>query len=161
MYRMELFHLEDEVRHGQPSLQNSVKYRYHFGLFAFPFVWLATAMSLWADTQTNSTDALPNILFCLADDQSWPPAGVYGDKTVHTPTEDCVAHNGMRFDYCLSTAPSCTASRAAILTGQYPYRLDEGADLWGALEKKFAVYPDLLERAGYAVGFTRKGDLAF
>lgn len=44
-----------------------------------------------------------------------------------------------------------------MLTGQAPHRLEEGANLHGTLPKKFAVYPDLLEQAGYAVGFTRKG----
>ena len=44
-----------------------------------------------------------------------------------------------------------------MLTGQYPHRLEEGSCLWGFLPKKFAVYPDLLEKAGYAVGSTRKG----
>jgi arylsulfatase A-like enzyme len=44
-----------------------------------------------------------------------------------------------------------------MLTGQYPHRLEEGSCLWGFLPKKFPVYPDLLEKAGYVVGSTRKG----
>ncbi len=104
-----------------------------------------------------AADSRPNILFCLADDWSWPHAGVYGDRVVHTPTFDRVAREGIRFNYCFSACPSCTPSRAAMLTGQYPHRLEEGSCLWGFLPKKFPVYPELLERAGYAVGFTRKG----
>ncbi|HZV34284.1 MAG TPA: sulfatase, partial [Verrucomicrobiae bacterium] len=134
-----------------------MKDHFRFSLFAFACIWLATTMSLCAAAQTIATNTRPNILFCLADDQSWPHAGVYGDKTIHTPTQDRVARNGMRFNYCFSTAPTCSASRAAILTGQYPHRLKEGANLWGTLDKRFPVYPDLLERAGYVVGFTRKG----
>jgi len=99
----------------------------------------------------------PNILFCLADDWAWPHAGVYGDRVVRTPTFDRVAREGMRFNFCFSAAPSCTPSRAAMLTGQYPHRLEEGSCLWGFLPKKFPVYPDLLEKSGYAVGFIRKG----
>ncbi len=104
-----------------------------------------------------AADTRPNILYCLADDWSWPHAGVYGDRVIRTPTFDRVAREGMRFDYCFSTAPSCTPSRAAMLTGQYPHRLEEGSCLWGFLPKRFPVYPDLLEKAGYAVGCTRKG----
>ena len=104
-----------------------------------------------------AADTRPNILYCLADDWSWPHAGVYGDRVIRTPTFDRVAREGMRFDYCFSAAPSCTPSRAAMLTGQYPHRLEEGSCLWGFLPKKFPVYPDLLEKAGYAVGCTRKG----
>jgi arylsulfatase A-like enzyme len=104
-----------------------------------------------------AADTRPNILYCLADDWSWPHAGVYGDRVIRTPTFDRVAREGMRFNYCFSAASSCTPSRAAMLTGQYPHRLEEGSCLWGFLPKKFPVYPDLLEKAGYVVGSTRKG----
>jgi len=102
-------------------------------------------------------DSRPNILYCLADDWGWPNAGVYGDRVVRTPAFDRVAREGVLFNYCFSSAPSCTPSRAAMLTGQYPHRLEEGSCLWGFLPKKFPVYPDLLEKAGYVVGCTRKG----
>src|SRR5262249_35053688 len=36
-------------------------------------------------------------------------------------------------------------------------RLEEGANLWGILPKKFQCYPDILERAGYHVGYQGKG----
>jgi len=99
----------------------------------------------------------PNILFCLADDWSWGHAGVYGDPVVKTPVFDRIAKEGVLFTHAFSAAPSCTASRAAMLTGQAPHRLEQGANLYGFLPKRFPVYPDLLEAAGYKVGYTRKG----
>ena len=54
-------------------------------------------------------------------------------------------------------APSCSASRASILTGQAPHRLEAGGNLWGTLPAKFPVYPDELEKAGYFVGHMGKG----
>ena len=99
----------------------------------------------------------PNILVAIADDWSWPHAGAYGDRTVATPTFDRVASEGARFTHAFTMVPSCTASRAAILTGQAAHRLAEGANLHGFLPARFAVYPDLLEAAGYFVGYTRKG----
>ncbi|MEK7408223.1 MAG: sulfatase [Acidobacteriota bacterium] len=99
----------------------------------------------------------PNILFCIADDWAFPHAGIYGDKVVQTPVFDRVARQGVLFTHAFSAAPSCTPSRAAIVTGQAPHRLEEGGNLWGFLPKKFPVYTELLEAAGYAVGFTRKG----
>ncbi|HKS37789.1 MAG TPA: sulfatase [Verrucomicrobiae bacterium] len=102
-------------------------------------------------------DALPNILFCIADDWSWPHAGTYGDSVVKTPNFDRVAREGALFTRAFCAAPSCTPSRAAILTGQAPHRLREGANLWGFLPDRFPVYPDLLEKAGYVVGLKGKG----
>jgi uncharacterized sulfatase len=99
----------------------------------------------------------PNILFALADDWSWPFASIAGDKVVKTPTFDRVAREGVLLTHAFVAAPSCSPSRAAILTGQWHWRLEQGINLWGTLPAKFPVYPDLLEQAGYHVGFTRKG----
>ena len=61
------------------------------------------------------------------------------------------------FTHAFVASPSCTPSRAALLTGQAVHRLEEGANLHGFLPKTYPVYPDLLEAAGYFVGFTGKG----
>jgi len=117
---------------------------------------IAAALGL-TGPRSNASDPRPNILFCLADDWGWPHAGAYGDRVVKTPTFDRVAREGVLFTHAFSAAPSCTPSRAAMLTGQAPHRLEQGGNLHGFLPKKFAVYPDLLEAAGYYIGFTRKG----
>jgi arylsulfatase A-like enzyme len=100
---------------------------------------------------------VPNILFVIADDWSHPHAGAYGDATVRTPTFDRVAREGALFSHAFTAAPSCTPSRAALLTGQAIHRLAEGANLHGFLPERYAVYPDLLEQSGYHIGFTGKG----
>lgn len=80
----------------------------------------------------------PNILFLLADDWSWPHASIYGESedVIKTPNFDAIAKEGVLFNHAYVAAPSCSPSRAAILTGQYPHRLEE---------------------AGYFVGMTGKG----
>ncbi len=104
-----------------------------------------------------ANDPRPNILFCVADDWSWPHAGILGDKVVKTPAFDRVAKEGALFTHAFCVAPSCTPSRAAMLTGQAPHRLREGGNLWGFLPAEFKVYPELLENAGYVVGLKGKG----
>ena len=99
----------------------------------------------------------PNIVLAIADDWSFPHAGIYGDRTVRTPNVDRVAREGTRFTHAFVAAPSCTPSRAALLTGQAVHRLEEGGNLHGFLPKSYPVYPDLLEEAGYVVGYTGKG----
>jgi N-sulfoglucosamine sulfohydrolase len=115
------------------------------------FLLLAFAASAAAQNRP------PNILFAIADDWGWPHAGAYGDPVVETPTFDRIAREGILFHHAYVSSPSCTPSRAAILTGQYHWRLEESANLWSTLQAKFPVYPDLLEDAGYFVGYTRKG----
>ncbi len=99
----------------------------------------------------------PNILFCIGDDWGWPAAGAYGDKVVKTPTFDRVAREGVLFNNAYCASPSCTPSRGSLLTGRAVHQLEEGGNLWSTLPKKFAVYPDLLEAAGYTVGLQGKG----
>jgi arylsulfatase A-like enzyme len=97
----------------------------------------------------------PNILFCIADDASH--FGAYGHKFVRTPNFDRVAREGIRFDFAFTPLPKCSPSRASVLTGRYPWQNEEACDHNGVFPAKFKVYPDLLEKAGYLVGFTGKG----
>jgi arylsulfatase A-like enzyme len=99
----------------------------------------------------------PNILFVIADDWSWPHAGIYGDRVVKTPHFDKLARQGIVFHNAHCVSPSCTPSRGAILTGQWIHRLQEGGNLHGILPGRYAVYPDLLEAVGYFIGLTGKG----
>src|SRR5881227_990277 len=94
----------------------------------------------------QGADARPNIIFAIADDWGYPHAGAYGYAAARTPTFDRLAKEGMLFTRAFSAAPSCTASRGSILTGQAPHRLENGGNLWSELPAKFAVYPQLLEK---------------
>jgi len=114
------------------------------------------ALGLSCKSRIPEAQVPPNILFCIADDWGWPHAGVYGDPVVQTPTFDCIAEEGVLFDHAFVSSPSCTPSRNAILTGQYHWRLEEGANLWSTLDIKFLVFPLILEEAGYHVGYWRK-----
>lgn len=99
----------------------------------------------------------PNIIFALADDASHFSA--YGHKFVNTPHFDRVAHDGILFNNMFTTNPKCAPSRASMLTGMHTWQLKEACTHWCVFPgpDEFAVYPDLLEEAGYHVGFTGKG----
>jgi len=99
----------------------------------------------------------PNILFLLADDWSWTGANTHDDLMLNIPTYRRLCSEGVSFANAFVACPSCSASRASILTGQWPWELEDGANLAGTLDAKFQVYPELLEQSGYFVGMTRKG----
>ena len=114
-----------------------------------------TFLLLFAPVTT--VEERPNILFLLADDWSYPHAGMYADPVVRTPTFDRLASEGALFLHAYTAAPSCSASRAAILTGRYPHQLESGGNLWSEWPAQFPTYVSMLEEQGYFAGFTRKG----
>lgn len=60
----------------------------------------------------------PNILWLIAEDFS-PDLGCYGTKEVSTPNLDRLASQGVRYTRFFTTAPVCSASRSAFITGMY------------------------------------------
>jgi arylsulfatase A-like enzyme len=60
----------------------------------------------------------PNILWLIAEDMG-PALGCYGREQVWTPNLDRLAAEGVRYTHAYTTAPVCSASRSAFLTGMY------------------------------------------
>jgi arylsulfatase A-like enzyme len=113
---------------------------------------LATALA-W----NGVAAAQPNILIAITDDQSWEHAGAYGCDWIDTPHMDRVASEGLRFTHAYSQVPSCAPSRATFLTGRHPWQLEEGSTLYGTVPARYPSLMDVLEAAGYRVGYTAKG----
>ena len=99
----------------------------------------------------------PNILFAISDDQSYPHAGAYGYEAVSTPNFDRIANEGVLFTNAFSAAPGCSPSRASILTGRHIWQIENAGTHASEFPSKYVCYTDLLEQAGYHVGYTAKG----
>lgn len=100
----------------------------------------------------------PNILIAISDDQSFPHASAYGYKGVNTPNFDRIAKQGVLFNNAYVASPGCSPSRAALLTGLYPWQIEEAGTHASFFPAKFKVLPDILEdEANYFTGFTGKG----
>jgi uncharacterized sulfatase len=102
-------------------------------------------------------DERPNILLAISDDQSWVHAGAYGCPGLQTPAFDRVASQGVLFNNAFSAAPMCTVSRACLLTGRNQWQNREAGAHWSVFPRDLAVYPYLLQDAGYTIGYTGKG----
>jgi uncharacterized sulfatase len=98
-----------------------------------------------------------NILFAISDDQSYPHAGAYGYKAALTPNFDRIANEGALFTNAFSAAPGCSPSRASILTGRHIWQIEEAGSHASGFPKQYVCFTDLLDSAGYHVGFTNKG----
>jgi hypothetical protein len=78
----------------------------------------AVAPMRFAQAQTPSTQAKPNILFMLVDNLGYGELGCQGNSQIPTPQIDSLATSGVRFLQGYITAPVCTPSRAGLLTGR-------------------------------------------
>jgi len=106
----------------------------------------------------------PNILVIWGDDIGWSNPSIYnmGMMSYRTPNIDQIGHDGIIFtDYY--SQQSCTAGRAAFITGQSPYRTGlTKVGLPGAKEGLSGLDPtiaELLKNHGYATGQFGKNHL--
>ena len=65
----------------------------------------------------------PNLVLVLADDLGWADVGFQGSTFHRTPALDALAERGRVFRVAYAAAPVCSPSRAALLTGLHPARL--------------------------------------
>ena len=79
---------------------------------------LLSLLCAWGGTARAAETTRPNILWLIAEDFS-PHLGCYGTKEVSTPHLDRLAKEGVRYTRAYTTAPVCSASRSAFMTGMY------------------------------------------
>lgn len=96
----------------------------------------------------------PNILWIIAEDMS-AHFSCYGETLIQTPHVDRLAREGTRFHHAFVTAPVCSASRSALITGMYQtsigahhHRSGRGTEKIH-LPPEIAPIPVLLRQAGY------------
>jgi arylsulfatase len=124
---------------------------------------IAGAILLAAGTASAQTER-PNILVIWGDDIGWQNVSAYGLGTMGytTPNLDRIAEEGIRFTDHYAQ-PSCTAGRAAFITGQYPIRSgmttvgQPGAPL--GLQAESPSLAEVLKAEGYRTGQFGKNHL--
>ncbi len=70
------------------------------------------------------TDRPPNVVFILVDDLGWKDLGCFGSEFYETPNLDTLASRAVRFTNAYSASPVCSPTRAAIMTGKHPARVN-------------------------------------
>lgn len=72
----------------------------------------------------SAAESRPNVVLIVADDLGAMDLGCYGSKFHRTPHLDQLAAEGLRFTQAYAACPVCSPTRAAIMTGKYPSRLN-------------------------------------
>ena len=80
-------------------------------------LWFLPILILLAGCAENQKDQ-PNVILVMADDMGWAQTGYYGHPILKTPHLDAMAENGLRMDRFYAGAPSCTPTRASVMTGR-------------------------------------------
>lgn len=106
----------------------------------------------------------PNIVFIMADDLGYADVACYGRPDLRTPNIDGLAARGVRFLQAYANSAVCSATRTALITGRYQYRLPVGLEepIAGGdvgLPPEHPTLPSLLKKAGYGTTLVGKWHL--
>ncbi|HEY8504921.1 MAG TPA: sulfatase-like hydrolase/transferase [Gemmataceae bacterium] len=118
----------------------------------------AAALLLACPVFAGASEAKPNIVLVMADDQGWGDMAYNGHPVVKTPNFDAMAASGLRFDRFYAAAPVCSPTRGSVLTGRHPNRF--GCFSWGhSLRPQEVTLAEALKKAGYTTGHFGKWHL--
>ncbi|MCH1865777.1 sulfatase [Nocardioides sp. CFH 31398] len=108
-----------------------------------------------------------NVVVVSIDDLGWNELGCYGHPFNRTPEIDRLAAEGLRFTRAYAAAPTCSPTRAALMTGRYPGRVGvtdylrpEPAASDRHLDAGHSTVPRVLARRGYTSGLVGKWHLS-
>ncbi|MEO7652534.1 MAG: sulfatase-like hydrolase/transferase [Bryobacteraceae bacterium] len=127
------------------------------------FLGSGMASALGAAAKTRA-----NVIIATADNLGYGDMGCYGNTAIRTPHLDRFARDGVRFINFYTASPTCTASRAALLTGRHPVRYGLNYQL-SARENQSGIglphterlLPQYLKPHGYRTACIGKWNLGF
>ena len=122
-------------------------------------------LQAYAPPAKNTPPPPPNVIIIFCDDLGYGDIGRYGATLYTTPNLDQLANEGMVFTQFYAAEAVCSASRAALLTGCYPNRinifnaLNPGSK--NGLSKQEKTIAEVLKEKNYATAVFGKWHVGF
>ncbi|MEL7533182.1 MAG: sulfatase-like hydrolase/transferase [Bacteroidota bacterium] len=101
----------------------------------------------------------PNIILIMTDDQGWYDAGFNGNPKIQTPWLDSLAAKGIIFDRFYSASAVCSPTRASLITGRNPLRMNIPNANSGHMLAEEITIAEVLKSQNYATGHFGKWHL--
>jgi arylsulfatase A-like enzyme len=119
-----------------------------------------TSCQTGTKSQKNESEKLPNIVIIYMDDLGYGDVRAYGATEINTPNMDKLAEGGIRFTTGYASSSTCSPSRYALLTGEYPWRNKDAKILPGTapllISTNQLTIPKMLKEKGYYTGVVGK-----
>jgi arylsulfatase A len=146
-------------------------------MLPFYSILLAGTLTIAGCSDTkNINSSKPNIIVIVADDLGWSDLSCYGNTFIETPNLDKLAKSGVRFTNAYAAASLCSPSRASLMTGLHPVRVNITEHLHGpfkpspaiplitpdidqALKNEYYTIGEMLQRESYSTGYIGKWHL--
>jgi arylsulfatase len=101
----------------------------------------------------------PNIILIMTDDQGWYDAGFNGNTEILTPWTDSLASSGVVFNRFYSASAVSSPTRASLITGRNPLRMNIPYANKGQMKDEEITIPEILKNEGYSTGHFGKWHL--
>lgn len=123
---------------------------------------LLLSLIFFSACKTEEKKQFPNIIIIYADDLGYGDVSAYEMGHLATPNIDKIARNGARFTKGYASSATCTPSRYALLTGNYPWRnkkakISTGANL--IIDTLELTLPKMLKSLDYQTAIVGKWHL--
>ncbi|MEM6345100.1 MAG: sulfatase-like hydrolase/transferase [Bacteroidota bacterium] len=125
-------------------------------------MWLWSKLvivSLLALVACQNERPKPNIILIMTDDQGWFDVGFNGNSAIQTPWLDSLAAKGIIFDRFYSASAVCSPTRASLITGRNPLRMNIPTANSGHMLPAEITIAELLQAQNYATGHFGKWHL--
>ena len=106
---------------------------------------------IWGIVWSADKNSLPHIILVMSDDHGYGDCGYTGHPFVQTPNLDAMAKTGVVFNRFYSSAPVCSPTRASVLTGRHPFRVNV-PNHGHYLRPQESTIAEKLKDAGYITG---------